>query len=134
MGVERDFLMRQLMMLMEAIQKIAGYRMKGQQAEAEEEIRNFYNYLSMNPDWNQKTIQELYDFLLIEKKLTGDHLEMVAFVLKEQGELALQNEQKIDFFRKSCFLLEKVDRESTVFSMTRQMKLAELRGYLEQLS
>jgi hypothetical protein len=55
---------------------------------------------------------------------------MIAFVLKEQGELEEKAEQKLDFFRKSYFLLEKVDRESTSFSMDRQMKLAELREYL----
>ena len=59
---------------------------------------------------------------------------MIAFVLKEQGEMAIQDDRRMDFFRKSYILLEKVDRESIVFSMNRQMKLAELRGYLEQLS
>jgi hypothetical protein len=33
-------------------------------------------------------------------------------------------------FKKYSILLEKVDRESTSFSMDRQMKLAELRDYL----
>jgi hypothetical protein len=134
MGIERDYLMRQLMMLMEVIQKIAGYRMIGQQTEAEEEIRYFYNYLSVNPEFYQKSIGAFIDYLINEKKLTNDHLEMVAFVLKEQGELALQDDQKTDFFRKSYFLLDKVDRESTVFSMNRKMKLAELRGYIEHPS
>jgi hypothetical protein len=134
MGIERDYLIRQLMMLMEVIQRIAGYRKKGKQAEAEEEIRHFYNLLVIKPDFYQKSLQELLEYLVNEKKLTGDHLEMVAYVLKEQGELALQDYNKIDFFRKSFFILEKVDRECTVFSMNRQMKLAELRGYLEDLS
>jgi hypothetical protein len=134
MGLERDYLMRQLMMLMEVIQRIAGYRKKGQQAEAEEEIGYFYNYLALETDFHQKSIHELLDYLTLEKKLTGDHLEMIAFVLKEQGELALQDDRRMDFFRKSYILLEKVDRESIVFSMDRQMKLAELRGFLEQRS
>jgi hypothetical protein len=55
---------------------------------------------------------------------------MIAFVLKEQGELSETDENKINYFRKSYFLLDKVDRESITFSMDRQMKMAELRGYL----
>jgi hypothetical protein len=134
MGLERDYLMRQLMMLMEVIQKIASYRKKGQQAEADEEITYFYNCLTLNPDFHQKSIKAIFDYLTNEKKLTNDQLEMIAFVLKEQGELALQDEQKIDFFRKSYFLLDKVERESTAFSMNRQMNLAELKDYLEHFS
>ena len=71
MGLERDYLMRQLMMLMEVILKIAGYRKKGQQAEAEEEIRYFYNYLTLDTDFHQKSIHDLLDYLTTQKKLTG---------------------------------------------------------------
>jgi hypothetical protein len=55
---------------------------------------------------------------------------MIAFVLKEQGELAANELHKIDYFRKAYFLLDKVERESITFSMDRQMKMAELREYL----
>jgi hypothetical protein len=130
MGIERDYLMRQLMMLFDVIQKIFNFRKKGQKEEAEEQIRYFYNYLKLETKILDKNIEELLDFLVSEKKFTNNHIEMIAFVLKEQGELAEKAEQKLDFFRKSYFLLEKVDRESTSFSMDRQMKLAELREYL----
>jgi uncharacterized protein YutD len=55
---------------------------------------------------------------------------MIAFVLKEQGELADKELTKLDFFGKAYFLLDKVERESITFSMDRQMKMAELREYL----
>jgi hypothetical protein len=55
---------------------------------------------------------------------------MVAFVLKEQGELSENDENKINYFRKAYFLLDKIDHESITFSMDRQMKMAELREYL----
>ncbi|MGC9354009.1 MAG: hypothetical protein ACP5D9_09235, partial [Mariniphaga sp.] len=130
MGIERDYLMRQLMMLFDVIQKIFNFRKKGEKEEAEEQIRYFYNFLKLETKILDKNIDELLDFLISEKKFTNNHIEMMAFVLKEQGELAEKAEQKLDFFRKSYFLLEKVDRESTSFSMDRQMKLAELREYL----
>ncbi len=130
MGIERDYLMRQLMMLFDVIQKIFNFRKKGQKKEAEEQIRYFYNFLKLETQILDKNIEGLLDFLVSEKKFTNNHIEMIAFVLKEQGELAEKAEQKLDFFRKSFFLLEKVDRESTSFSMDRQMKLAELREYL----
>jgi len=130
MGIERDYLMRQLMMLFDVIQKIFNFRKKGQKEEAEEQIRYFYNFLKLETQILDKNIEELLGFLVSEKKFTNNHIEMIAFVLKEQGELEEKTEQKLDFFRKSYFLLEKVDRESTSFSMDRQMKLAELRDYL----
>lgn len=130
MGIERDYLMRQLMMLFEVIHKIINFRKKGQKEEAEEQIRYFYDYLKLETKIQEKNIEELVDFLVSEKKFTNSHIEMIAFVLKEQGELEEVSEQKLDFFRKAYFLLEKVDRESTSFSMDRQMKMAELRSYL----
>jgi len=130
MGIERDYLMRQLMMLFDVIQKIFSFRKKGQKKEAEEQIRYFYNSLKIETKIQEKNIEELVEFLVSEKKFTNSHIEMIAFVLKEQGELEEKPEQKLDFFKKAYFLLEKVDRESTSFSMDRQMKLAELRDYL----
>jgi len=130
MGIERDYLMRQLMMLFEVIQKIFNFRKKGQKEEAEEQIRYFYNYLKLETKIQEKNIESFLDYLVSEKKFTNDHLEMIAFVLKEQGELEENTRQKLDFFTKAYFLLEKVDRESTSFSMDRQMKLSELKEYL----
>ncbi len=130
MGIERDFLMRQMMMLFEVIQKIINFRKKGQHQEAEEQINYFYSYLKLEKDIRKMNIESLLEYLTFEKKLTNNHIEMIAFVLKEQGELVEDTEQKLDFFRKAYFLLEKTDRESTSFSMERQMKLAELREYL----
>jgi hypothetical protein len=130
MGIERDYLMRQLMMLFEAIQRIFRLRKRGDKEEALDEIRNFYDCLKIETDITKLGIEELIRFLESEKHLTIEHLEMVAFVLKEQGELSDDNTQRVDLFRKAYFLLEKVDHESTTFSMDRQMKMAELREYL----
>jgi hypothetical protein len=55
---------------------------------------------------------------------------MIAFELKEQGELTEQEENKLNYFGKANFLLEKVEYESITFSMNRLMKLEELRQYL----
>ena len=76
------------------------------------------------------TIEKLIDFLEKEKNLSNEHIEMVAFVLKEQGELEEDVRLKTDFFRKAWFLLDKVERESITFSMDRQLKMAELREFL----
>jgi hypothetical protein len=130
MGIERDYLMRQLMMLFEVIQKILGYRKKGDKKGALQQIKYFYTCLDISDEVRAKSIEELLKSLADEKKLTNEHIEMVAIVLTEEGELAEDNEVKKDFFRKSYFLLEKVERESTSFSMERQLKMAKLREYL----
>ncbi len=130
MGIEKDYLMRQLLMLFEVIQKILRYRRKGEKEKAEEEIKYFYSTLKIEENIESMGIEQLIDFLEKTRKLTSEHLEMVAFVLKEQGELTENREKKLDFFRKSYFILDKVEHESTTFSMDRQMKIAELREYL----
>ena len=130
MGVEKDYLMRQLLMLFEVIHKIFRRRQKGEKGEALDEIKYFYHILNIEADVKKLSIEQLVDLLENKKKLTNEHIEMVAFVLKEQGELEEDTASKIDFFRKSYFLLDKVERESVTFSMDRQMKLAELRDYL----
>jgi len=130
MGIERDFLMRQLMMLFDVISKMIRHRKKGENEDAQEEINYFYSCLKIDEDVKTMDIETLLDLLVNIKKLTNEHIEMVAFVLKEQGELSEQTEIKLNFFRKAYFLLDKVDRESFTFSMDRQMKMGELREYL----
>jgi hypothetical protein len=130
MGIEKDYLMRQLLMLFEVIHKILRHRKRGETEEALDEIQYFYDCLKIETDVTKLSFEELIRFLETEKKLTNDHIEMVAFVLKEQGELTEDDAQRIELFRKSYFLLEKVEHESITFSMDRQMKLAELREYL----
>ena len=130
MGIEKDYLMRQLLMLFEVIQKILRYRKKGEKGKAFEEIKYFYECLNIDKKVDSMDIAELVELLESKKKLTNEHIEMVAWVLKEQGELAEQESKKTDYYRKAFFLFEKVERESVTFSMDRQMKLAELRMYL----
>lgn len=130
MGIEKDYIMRQLLMLFEVIQKILRYRKKGEKGKAEEEIKIFYQTLRIEQDIRSMGIQELIKFLEQEKKLTNEQIEMVAFVLKEQGELAGDKTLRTGCFQKAYFLLDKVERESLTFSMDRQLKLAELREYL----
>jgi hypothetical protein len=130
MGIERDYLMRQLMMFFEVIQKIARLRRKGEKEEAEKEISIFYSSLEIDKKAVELNIKEFVEYLVSGKKLTNEHLEMIAFVMKEQGELAANEEKMTDYFRKAYFILDKVERESLTFSMDRQMRLAELRSFL----
>ncbi len=130
MGLEKDYLMRQLLMLFEVIQKILRWRKKGEKGKALDEIKYFYQILDIQTDIRKMNIEQLVELLEKEKNLTNEHIEMVAFVLKEQGEMEEDAASKLDFFRKSYFLLNKVERESVTFSMDRQMKLAELKEYL----
>lgn len=131
MGFERDYLMRQLMMLFEVISRIIRLRKNGQNETASDEIDYFYQCLAVEPDFVAMTAKEMLHYLLTEKNLTNEHLELIAFVLKEQGEIAKTETGKLAFFSKSWFLLDKVERESTVFSVERQLKIAELRAFLD---
>lgn len=130
MGLERDYLVRQIMQLFQVLQRILGLRIKGDREEAEEQIRYFYKILKWENDIRRMSIEELINYVQNKRKLTNEQIELLAFVLKEQGELAEKEDDRLDFFRKAYFLLDKVERESTTFSMDRQMKLTELKAYL----
>jgi hypothetical protein len=131
MGIERDFLMRQLMMLFEVISRIIRFRKNGQNENASDEIDYFYKCLAVEPDFVGMTAEEMMHYLVTETNLTNEHLELIAFVLKEQGEIATSETDKLAFFSKSWFLLDKIERESTAFSVERQLKMAELRAFLD---
>lgn len=130
MGIEKDFLMRQMMMLFEVIHKILRYRKKGEKGKALDQVSYFYECLKVDKNIHSMEINTLLNYLEKDKSLNIEQIEMLAFVLKEQGELSESAEIKLDFFRKSHFLLLKVENESLSFSMDRQMKLAELKEYL----
>lgn len=128
--LERDYLMRQLMQLFEVLQNIIRRRKKGESNQAIEDISFFYSILKIDKDTGGMSIEQLMKHLVEEKKLTNGQLEMVAYVLKEQGELAETEDERSDFFRKAYFILEKVERESITFSLDRLMKIEELKEYL----
>ena len=130
MSVERDYLMRQIKQLFDVLSKILGHRNKGELEEAEDQVRYFYKILRWEKDIRKMSIEELIDYVRENKKLSNEQIELLGFVLKEQGELSDLEDERIDFFRKAYFLLETVERESISFSMDRQMKLGELKAYL----
>ncbi len=118
------------MQLFEVIHKILGHREKGEDEEAAKQIHYFYSCLKIETDIHKLSINELIEYLQNEKKLSNEQIELFAFVLKEQGELAGEEVLRLDFFRKAWFLLDKVEKESISFSIDRQMKLEELKTYL----
>lgn len=128
--IERDYLMRQIMQLLEIIQKILQFRKKGDKEEAEKQVDFFYKVLRLEPDIRQLSVSRLVETLVYEKKLTNEQLEMVAFILKEQGEMTDDATARIDYFTKSYIILQKVDREMISYSMDRAIKMGELREYL----
>jgi hypothetical protein len=128
--LERDFLMRQLMQLFEVLQRIIRRRREGDVQQALDEVRYFYAVLKLDEIVGKLTIEELMHLLTEEKKFTNEQVELVAYVLKEQGELEKDDDASGDYFRKAWFLLQKVERESITFSLDRLMKLEELKEYL----
>lgn len=118
------------MMLFDVLAKILRLRKKGEEEEAEEQIQYFYSCLKIEEDVKKMGVKALLNLLVNEKKLSNEQIELVAFVLKEQGEMAENEEVRLDLFRKAYVILEKVERESTMFSMDRQMKMGALQEYL----
>ena len=127
---EKDYLMRQLMQLLETLQRILRNRKQGDTRLAQEEIRDFYGLLKIEENIDEMTISEMLPLLTEKKKLVNEQIEMLAYVMKEQGEMETSEEKRLGYFRKSHFLLEKVEHESITFSLDRLMKIGELKEYL----
>ena len=130
MGVERDFIVRQLMMLFSFLHKVIALRKKGEKEEAEKTIHEIYATLKIEEDLSQYSLGALLEFLEKQKGLSLEQLEIVALVLREQGELSNLETAKLDYFSKAYFILQKVDLESVTFSITRQVALQELKESL----
>ena len=129
MGIEKDFIMRQLILLFEVLHKIMRHRKTGDKEKAFEQIKYFYETFKIDEEIDLMGVEQLLEFLKRDKNLNNEQIELIAFVLKEQGELSEYEERKLDLFKKTYFLLQKVEHESITFSMNRQMKLAELKEY-----
>jgi len=123
--------MRQLMILFEVISRIIRFRKNGQNENACEEIDYFYKCLAVESDFVAMNTEEMMQYLTIEKNLTNEQLELIAFVLKKQGEIAASESEKLTYFSKSWFMLDKIERESTAYSVERQLRMAELRVFLD---
>ncbi len=130
MGVERDFIMRQLMMLFSFLHKVIALRKKGEKEEAEETIHEIYSALKIEEDLSEFSLEDLLEYLEKQKELSLEQLEIVALVLREQGELINSETAKLDFFSKAYFILQKVDLNSVTFSINRQLALQELKEML----
>lgn len=128
--LERDFLMRQLMQLFEVLQRIIRRKKQGELQLAKEEVGTFYSMLKIEEKADTLSVSELYNLLVYEKKFTNEQIEMVGYVLKEQGEMETEEAKRTVYFRKAFTLLDKVEKESITFSLDRLMKLGELKEYL----
>lgn len=128
--IQRDYLMRQLMQLLEVLQRIILYRKNGNKEQAGNEVRTFFRFMKIEEDLRELSIEDLTHKLFNGKSYTNEQIELIAFVLKEQGEMEESEDLRKSLFMKSLFLLERIDRESIVYSMERQIKLGELREYL----
>ena len=118
------------MQLVEVLAKVLRLRKEGNREEAEQQIRYFYSCLKVDEDVSKLSLDEVLQFLEKEKKFTTEQIELFAFILKEQGELTEDDTLRVNYFQKAHFLLEKVELRSVAFSMDRQMKLTELKSYL----
>jgi hypothetical protein len=130
MGIEKDYIVRQMMLMFEALQKILRLRKENKNKEALFEIQNIYAMLEIDENIENMDIEDFIAFLETDKNLTRDQIEMVGYVLKEHGEIENDAFKKVNFFSKSFFILNKVDRESITFSMDRKIKLEEINKYL----
>lgn len=128
--IQRDYLMRQLMQLFEVLQQIILHRKNGNKEQAENEVCTFFRFLKIEENLKELSIEDLVQRLFTGKNYTNEQIELIAYVLKEQGELEESEDLRKNLFMKSLFLLERIDRESIVYSMERQIKTGELREYL----
>lgn len=133
MGVEKDYIIRQIMMLFEVLQRVLRLKKQGKNDEAIGEINTFYSMLKIDQGQIQGDTEKFIHYLESGKNLTPQQMEIVGFVLKEQGDLENSPNSKLNLFSKAYFILERVERGVIDYSVERQMKMAELKELMEQL-
>ena len=92
------------MLLFEVLQKILRNRKTGDKEKAFEQISFFYKTLKIDDDIDSMNIEQLIEFLERDKNMSNDQIELIAFVLKEQGELSEREKKRLDFFSKSYLI------------------------------
>lgn len=135
---QRDYLLREINKIGELLARMASYLL-GLKAGTISTIRinNIRRTLIDEIDLDLDSLlgvslEELIDFLLIDKKLHEDHLEKLAELLYIiAGNLATNNPQREAFYIRSLAIYEYVEKAQQTFSFERQMKLEQIKAELK---
>jgi len=133
---ERDYVMRMIEAFAKMIAAIIGYREKGELEKARALVEETYEtVLKMNSEEVKGHDEE--EWKQFCSKRTPEELEMLADLLKVEGEILLDSgkpEGVRMFLLKALELLKLVEAQSDAFSMTRIDKISELEQKLSGMT
>ncbi len=107
--------------------------------EALGEIRSYYQDW-LNLEYSSLKLfapEQLLDYLVQEKELSHDELELLAALLNKEGEILHQGQQfstAKDHLRKALVIFDYVEEHSQVFSFQRRQNLENTKRLLKDIS
>lgn len=136
---QKDYILRMIEMLADLIAGILSLIKKGDLKRASQGLEIiFYDFLKKDAAFfNNIPKEKLTTKLLEEHNFTNGHLEILAELFYAEAELSqAQNDQgkSMEFYEKSLFLFEFVDKESKIFSIDRQSKLSTIHEQIRLLN
>ncbi len=137
--IQRDYILRMIEMLVQAIAAILKLIKTANLRQASQQLQNAYHMAFQHEALKLKTLPEegLVDTLLQEYLYTTGHLEMLAELFYADAELLLAENkisESLSYYRKSLTLLEYIDNESKSYSQERQDRMRTIRERLENES
>ena len=136
--VQRDYILRMIEMLVQAIAAILKLIKSGDLHQASQRLQSAYDMAFRHEALKLKILPEegLIDTLLREYLYTNGHLEMLAELFYADAELLLaenKTAESMAYYRKSLALLEYIDKEYHSFSQERQNRMQAIRERLEEV-
>jgi hypothetical protein len=136
---QRDYLLRQLQMMTQAIvaliRKLTGLKEIG----TEEEIKHVTNEMLKEyfdtslAELMQVPLEDTIEFITQNKKLHPSNVDLFADVLMINADKSEDAFNKENLLKRALILLEWVDKTGGTFSVERNIKIVDIRSILEKL-
>jgi tetratricopeptide (TPR) repeat protein len=126
--IRKDHLLKLLQQLDEALKKISGLKHEGNTESALEVVEQSYAKL-LGIGIPDQEDEQFLNKLLGEKALEFDELNVLAHLLKEEGDLyfALDDHEKsLTKYHQALDVFEYLNKEEKVFSFEREAKISEI--------
>lgn len=135
---QKDYILRMLEMLATLIAGILGLIKKGDLQQASQALENAYmEFLKSDASlFREIPKDEFSETLLREHNYTQDHLKILSELFYAEAMLRMAEGKKdnsLDYFEKASILLGFVMRETKVFSLENQSRLADIKNRMSEV-
>lgn len=136
----QDYIMRQIQQFIQVLNTILTQVLKIKQQNDSSDAVAYTNQMFKDEfGFNIDELTEILNeqgitFLKKEKGFTNDHLNILADILYELGEIGFDHpeshEQSLSMFTQSLLLYEFIEKDEMIYSIDRNLKMTKIKSYL----